>query len=295
MLATTTINQHRRHAKHAQPNPQIKPHPPQQCLPSATRTPPAILPFLPKKTTNANPPPRSVNRRTHRERAQPLERQRLGLLEKHKDYQKRATDYKAKQKTLKSLREKAAERNDDEFYFGMMSRSGPGSALTRKNTFTGAVEGDRGNRAMDVDVVRLLKTQDLGYLRTVRNVARREREGLEERWVLAGGQELGEEDEEGEGQGKGKVRKIVFCEGEGEREGVVEEKEEEGEGDEEEEKKAKNLERLRVKLLNARKRVKALAEAEYQLELQQAKMAKTATSGGYTKGGHKIKVRERKR
>ncbi|KAK0753905.1 small-subunit processome [Schizothecium vesticola] len=229
----------------------------------------------------------TVNRRTHRERAQPLERKRLGLLEKHKDYQKRASDYKAKQKTLKSLREKAADRNDDEFYFGMMSRAGPGSALTRKNTFTGAVEGDRGNRAMDVDVVRLLKTQDLGYLRTVRNVARREREGLEERW-----------DEEGEGGGK--VKKIVFCEGEGERVGVVggeEEKEEEEDNDKgkEEEKKAKNLERLRTKLLNARKKVKALAEAEYQLELQQAKMAKTATSGGYTKGGHKIKVRERKR
>lgn len=175
----------------------------------------------------------------------------------------------------------------------MMSRSGPGSALTRKNTFTGAVEGDRGNRAMDVDVVRLLKTQDLGYLRTVRNVARREREGLEERWVLAGGGEVGEEGEE---EGEGKVKRIVFCEGEGEREGVVEEKEGEAEeGDKEEEKKAKNLERLRVKLLNARKRVKALAEAEYQLELQQAKMAKTATSGGYTKSGHKIKVRERKR
>lgn len=178
----------------------------------------------------------------------------------------------------------------------MMSRSGPGSALTRKNTFTGAVEGDRGNRAMDVDVVRLLKTQDLGYLRTVRNVARREREGLEERWVLAGGHELGDEDEDGETGGR--VKKIVFCEGEGEREreAVVEEDGDKGEeGDKEEEKKAKNLERLRVKLLNARKRVKALAEAEYQLELQQAKMAKTATSGGYTKGGHKIKVRERKR
>ena len=259
--------------------------------PCNTYAPPSPLPQKPPTVTN----PPSVNRRTHRERAQPHERQRLGLLEKHKDYQKRASDYKAKQKTLKSLREKAADRNDDEFYFGMMSRAGPGSALTRKNTFTGAVEGDRGNRAMDMDVVRLLKTQDLGYLRTVRNVARREAEGLEERWAMAGGHDLGEEDEEGEGGGK--VKKIVFCEGEEEREGAVregEEDKEEGE-DKEEEKKAKNLERLRTKLLNARKKVKALAEAEYQLELQQAKMAKTATSGGYTKGGHKIKVRERKR
>lgn len=49
LLATTTINQHRRHAKHTQPNPQIKPHPPQQCLPSATRTPPAHPPLPPQK------------------------------------------------------------------------------------------------------------------------------------------------------------------------------------------------------------------------------------------------------
>lgn len=49
LLATTTINQHRRHVKHTQPNPQIKPHPPQQCLPSATRTPPAHPPLPPQK------------------------------------------------------------------------------------------------------------------------------------------------------------------------------------------------------------------------------------------------------
>ena len=262
-----------------------------------------------------------MQRRSHRERAQPLERKRLGLLEKKKDYQKRAKDYNKKKVLLKSLREKAADRNEDEFYFGMMSRrAGPGSALTKgRGAFTGAVEGDRGNKAMDVDTVRLLKTQDLGYLRTMRNVAAKEVIELEERWILAGGEELeedeGEDDDEEEfTQTKvRKAKKIVFCEGEEERERVLREaknpaKNDDGDaergdtdGDEDPEKaaeasrKAQNLEKLQKKLRNARKKFKALSRAEFELELQQAKMAKTATSGGITKRGKRIKVRERKR
>ncbi|KAK0729285.1 Utp11 protein-domain-containing protein [Apiosordaria backusii] len=104
------------------------------------------------------------------------------------DYQKRAKDYKKKQTVLKSLREKASEKNEDEFYFGMMSRKGAGaSSLTAGKGFDGTVQGDRGNKAMDVDLVRLLKTQDLGYVRTVRSVVLKEVRQLEERWVLAGG------------------------------------------------------------------------------------------------------------
>lgn len=60
-------------------------------------------------------------RRTHKERAQPRGREHLGLLEKHKDYKERADDYKRKQKELQTLREKAAFRNPDEFYFKMTS------------------------------------------------------------------------------------------------------------------------------------------------------------------------------
>ncbi|KAK5663723.1 hypothetical protein OQA88_4154 [Cercophora sp. LCS_1] len=259
----------------------------------------------------------SVQRRSHRERAQPLERQRLGLLEKKKDYQKRAKDYNKKKAVLKSLREKAAERNEDEFYFGMMSRQGPGSSLTIGKRFNGTVEADRGNKAMDIDMVRLLKTQDLGYLRTVRNVVAKEVKELEERFVLAGGEDLGEEEDGGDSEDEEyagtatkpkKAKKIVFCEGVEERDGLAEgvrrdDTDEDGwEDDEEDEGKAKakaikarNLERLQTKLRNARKRLKTLTKAEFELELQQAKMAKTATSGGITKSGHRIKVRERKR
>ncbi|KAL2021416.1 hypothetical protein VTK56DRAFT_7169 [Thermocarpiscus australiensis] len=259
----------------------------------------------------------SIQRRTHRERAQPLERQRLGILEKHKDYQKRAKDYNKKKEVLKSLRQKAAERNEDEFYFGMMSRKGPGSALSRGKSFTGTVDGDRGNKAMDVDTVRLLKTQDLGYVRTMRNVAAREVRELEERFILAGGTEQPEDDDNDDESDdeisasavrQQKPKKIVFFDAPEEREQAIErqtENEDDEMGDYEEDadgekaaeayRKAQNLEKLGRKLKAARKKLKALSDAEYELELTQAKMAKTATSGGITKSGRRIKVRERKR
>ncbi|KAK4188499.1 small-subunit processome [Podospora australis] len=262
----------------------------------------------------------SVQRRSHRERAQPLERASLGLLEKKKDYQKRAKDYKKKKTILKSLKEKAADRNEDEFYFGMMSRKGPGAAITRGKAFTGAVDGDRGNKAMSVDVVRLLKTQDLGYLRTMRNVAAKEVKALYERFVIAGGGDLEEEedddddseDERTRSTKPSKAKKIVFFDGAEERKEQLlaaksqqedemmmmmddEEEVEDSKKALEAQRKAEALEKLESKLRNARKRLKALTDAEHELELQQAKMAKTATSGGITKAGRRIKVRERKR
>ncbi|ORX35706.1 small-subunit processome [Kockovaella imperatae] len=94
-------------------------------------------------------------RRNHKERAQPLHRQRLGLLEKHKDYVHRARDYKSKQDRIKKLREKAAFKNKDEFYWGMV----------KGKTKDGVAIADRGNEALSVDVVKLLKTQDAGYIR----------------------------------------------------------------------------------------------------------------------------------
>ncbi|KAG7292465.1 Small subunit (SSU) processome component [Staphylotrichum longicolle] len=255
----------------------------------------------------------SVQRRSHRERAQPLERERLGLLEKKKDYQKRAKDYNKKKAVLKSLRQKAADRNEDEFYFGMMSRKGPGAAITRGKAYTGNVDGDRGNKAMDVDTVRLLKTQDLGYIRTMRNVAAKELRELEERFVLAGGGEQGEDVDDSDDDDMGfsasqpqKPKKIVFFDGAEERQQALEQAEDEDEGmedvdDEDDAKataarrKAQNLEKLEGKLKAAKKKLKTLKDAEYELELQKAKMAKTATSGGITKSGRRMKVRERKR
>ena len=63
---------------------------------------------------------KALRTREHRERAQPAARAKLGLLEKHKDYVLRARDFHRKQDALKALRIRAANRNPDEFHFGMI-------------------------------------------------------------------------------------------------------------------------------------------------------------------------------
>lgn len=64
----------------------------------------------------------SLHRRNHKERGQLANRKRLGILEKHKDYVLRARDFNEKKEKIKRLKQKAAERNKDEFYFGMVGR-----------------------------------------------------------------------------------------------------------------------------------------------------------------------------
>ncbi|KPM43027.1 hypothetical protein AK830_g3569 [Neonectria ditissima] len=262
----------------------------------------------------------AVQRRPHRERAQPLERRRLGLLEKHKDYSLRAKDFNKKKAQLKALRDKAAERNEDEFYYGMLSRKGPGSRIMDGRRWSGTVQGDRGNKAMDVDTVRLLKTQDIGYARTMRQVVAKEVAKLEEQIVLTRGfNNLDEAEPKDDGDSDDEFnfsmpskpkapRKIVFLDDEEQREGVIQDQMDEDEdgGDEKpkdspEKEGDADLERARAvrhlsrQLELARKKLKALTDVESELELQRAKMAKTATSGGLTRKGSKIKVRTRKR
>ncbi|KAI1788796.1 small-subunit processome [Ganoderma leucocontextum] len=100
----------------------------------------------------------SLHRRSHKERSQLSHRTRLGILEKHKDYVLRARDYHSKQDRINRLREKAASRNKDEFYF----------AMTGQRTERGVHVQDRGNEALPTDIVKVLKTQDENYLRTMR-------------------------------------------------------------------------------------------------------------------------------
>ncbi|XP_073067229.1 probable U3 small nucleolar RNA-associated protein 11 [Primulina eburnea] len=59
----------------------------------------------------------AIPRKAHNERAQPHLIRKFGLLEKHKDYVIRARAYHQKEQTLLKLKEKAALRNPDEFYF----------------------------------------------------------------------------------------------------------------------------------------------------------------------------------
>jgi U3 small nucleolar RNA-associated protein 11 len=105
----------------------------------------------------------AVPRRSHRERAQPHVRARKGILEKRKDYVLRSQDYKRKQTAIKRLSEKAAEKNPDEFYFGMVNQG------TRRGI---AIAERPGSESLGIKEIMPLKIQDMAYLRTVRNIER---------------------------------------------------------------------------------------------------------------------------
>ncbi|KIW12628.1 hypothetical protein PV08_09906 [Exophiala spinifera] len=123
----------------------------------------------------------AVARRPHRERAQPGNREKWGILEKHKDYSLRAQDYNVKKKKLSQLSQKARERNPDEFAFGMLSQ---GKAGLGKHKASAKGDGTSAGAPLSHDAVKLLKTQDAGYLRTVVAKGRREIERLQQEVVL---------------------------------------------------------------------------------------------------------------
>ncbi|TVY46544.1 U3 small nucleolar RNA-associated protein [Lachnellula occidentalis] len=212
----------------------------------------------------------AVQRRNHRERGQPEERKKWGLLEKNKDYKLRAADHKTKKTKLKQLKQKVLDKNPDEFYFSMLSRSGP---ATRGKNRTGTVNGDRGNQVLSQEASRLFKTQDIGYIRTIRNQTTKEVAELEEQELELRVQEgeweveAEEEKEQGLGFGEKDLRKL----------------------------QRREREKLENKLGVARERLSVLTEAEEALEMQRARMAKSPTVGGTNKSGVKFKVRERKR
>lgn len=168
-----------------------------------------------------------------------------------------------------------------------MKKSGPS---TQGKKATGTLNGDRGNQVLNQEAVRLFKTQDLGYVRTMRNKTQKEVDQLKCRVVGI----------EAEGE------RIVFVEGDKEdledrmEEEVQREEEEEDAKDEEREKKLNRLRdkeqaKLEAQLEMAEKRLESLMQAEEALDLARKKMAKTMSVGGTNKNGVKFKVRERKR
>ncbi|KAH9835906.1 small-subunit processome [Rhodofomes roseus] len=110
----------------------------------------------------------STHRRNHKERSQLTHRAKFGILEKHKDYVLRARDYHSKKDRITRLRQRAAERNKDEFYF----------AMNRQQTRGGVHMQSRGNEALPVDIVKVLKSQDENYLRTMRTAGLKKIEKL---------------------------------------------------------------------------------------------------------------------
>ncbi|KAI7277667.1 hypothetical protein KC345_g6500 [Hortaea werneckii] len=243
----------------------------------------------------------AVQRRNHKERAQPHERSKWGLLEKHKDYSKRAADHNLKKRKLKALQQKASERNEDEFYFGMVNAETKGGVKQGKRGEENS--GGSGGRSLPEAVVKLMKTQDVGYLGLVVQRTRRLRERVEREVVVF--------DEEGEMVGGGEAEVEVDDGGmdlddladldslDGLDDGAdvdVEEEEDEGLSKEElaARRRKKNALKAKQRYLDAlRDREDQLTEALRRVEAQRARM--NGTVGGVNKNGVKFKVRERKR
>ncbi|CAK9325904.1 unnamed protein product [Citrullus colocynthis] len=96
----------------------------------------------------------AIPRRPYKERAQPHSRKKFGLLEKHKDYIERAKAFHKKEDTLRKLKEKAAFKNPDEFYFKMI----------RTRTVDGVHKPESHVNKYTAEQLMLMKTQDAGYI-----------------------------------------------------------------------------------------------------------------------------------
>mmetsp|Transcript_3603 Transcript_3603/g.4779 ORF Transcript_3603/g.4779 Transcript_3603/m.4779 type:complete len:289 (+) Transcript_3603:129-995(+) len=124
----------------------------------------------------------AVKRITHKERAQPRARSHLGILEKKKDYVKRAKDFHRKEDVINRLKQKASMKNPDEFYFGM-HRS---EVKNGKHSKTLEASQEEFDEKIGSDTIRIMKDQDLSYIRMQRAKDRKKIERLQESLQLGG-------------------------------------------------------------------------------------------------------------
>ena len=103
----------------------------------------------------------AVKRIAHKERSQPQARQKLGILEKKKDYKQRSQDYHRKQDRIKALKSKASMRNPDEFYFGMKNTQ----VRDGRHEKTIAAKQRENQDVIGAEAVKMMKDQDLSYVR----------------------------------------------------------------------------------------------------------------------------------
>eukprot|EP01130_Rhizamoeba_saxonica_P001907 TRINITY_DN1172_c0_g1_i1.p1 TRINITY_DN1172_c0_g1~~TRINITY_DN1172_c0_g1_i1.p1 ORF type:complete len:252 (+),score=60.54 TRINITY_DN1172_c0_g1_i1:2-757(+) len=94
------------------------------------------------------------SRGAYKERSQPNFRRKYGMLEKKKDYKKRAKNFQRKRDHIQKLKQKAAMRNPEEFYFKMVN----------SQKVNGIHRGpDESNKYSQKELVDM-KTQDINYL-----------------------------------------------------------------------------------------------------------------------------------
>ena len=103
-----------------------------------------------------------IRRREHYERHQPEARARFGLLEKHKDYVVRAQNFHKREKRLGALRARAANKNPDEFSFGMLSSKTKGGVHEKKKAV------DAAKPKLTPELLAVMQTQDVRYVATMR-------------------------------------------------------------------------------------------------------------------------------
>jgi U3 small nucleolar RNA-associated protein 11 len=149
--------------------------------------------------------------------------------------------------------------------------------MMSSKTLNGVKIGDRGNKSLSHDVVMLLKTQDVGYLRTVLQKTRIERRNAEHATTLTETV-----------QKTSQPRKIFVDSIEqqaeyGEQDGAEEDAEDSDDDDKP----------VPEKLRALKKRERELGTALHELEMQRARMSNSI--GGTNKDGVKFKVRGRKR
>mmetsp|Transcript_10422 Transcript_10422/g.10020 ORF Transcript_10422/g.10020 Transcript_10422/m.10020 type:complete len:291 (-) Transcript_10422:297-1169(-) len=114
----------------------------------------------------------AVKRVTHKERSQPQARAHLGILEKKKDYRIRARVFHSKEDRVKAMREKAEGRNPDEFYFGMHNSE----VKDGRHIKTMQAKAKELEDVIGSDAVKMMKNQDLSYLRLL---SQRDRKKIE--------------------------------------------------------------------------------------------------------------------